>query len=287
MTLVDVQYQMRHLSKNELAAIFNNMVGNRLSGRPEQDIYEVSDYKNYSLGSRFQKDERVFRYGKVGDCGGPSTPWASGVGYTIEYGVPLSFAGTLKTAASIVSGSSGSLQAVITLGVDVTEDELENGYFGLHDSSGTTLWGCKIKGNTAATAGNNVTLTLESPLPVALEVGADTVTVMASPYSNMVRHSGALGDIYQSVVGMPMHYGAAPGEDLEGKFIWVQTWGPYAEPQIGVSHEGAASGERMLWFRNGALQLEAAYTTQQPAGYYIPEAQADLDHPVVWLTIAP
>lgn len=286
MGMMDVQYQMRHLTKNELAAVFNNIVGNRLSGRPEQDIYEVSAYKNYSIGSRFQKDERVFRYAKVGDCGGPTTPWAAGVGRLIEYGVPLSFAGGVKTAASVVSGSAGSFQAVVTLGVDVTLDELQGGYFGLFDSSGGSLWGCKIVGHNAATAGNNVTITLESPLPVAL-AAADTITVTASPYSSVVRHSGADGDIYQAVVGLPLHYAAAPGGDLEGKYLWVQTWGPYPEPQIATTHEGGAAGERTLWFTCGALQLEASYTTHQPAGYYLPEGQADLDHPVVWLTIAP
>lgn len=245
----------------------------------------------YAVGTRLVVDERVFRYAMVGDCTGDAATWAAGYGRTCEYGVGMSSTTRTIVAATKVSGALNSFEVVITLSENIAADGLQGGYFGIKTSSNVTVWGCRIAGNTVATSGDETTITLESPLPIVYS-GIGTISLTASPYANVVRHSGAGGHCKEAVVGLLMVYAAAPGADLEDKYVWLQTWGPFSNPQIATTHEGDGDMERTLWFSGGgAMQCytsNAEHVAKQVAGFYATEyASAGKGYPVVWLTIAP
>lgn len=275
-------------SRAELEQIATQVLGERLDGRPKQGIHESSTVQNYVIGSRKQMDERAFRYACIG---------AGGFGLH-QYGVGwrTTVTGTSLTGANIIAGAVNTHTVTLVL-AGVGADDYKYGYMGIRDNSaGPANWGAKILANTASDASNHVTFTLEAPLPMTLEA-ADTVTVTPSPWSDVVDEN-VPGTCVFAFVGVSLIY---PPGNYPGRYVWLQTWGPLAEPHIAVSHEGAANFERMLYFMGqGAMQCADPADGQspgasgrfaagmQPAGWYMPDSSGgDLAHPVVWLTIAP
>ncbi len=54
---------MTHLTHAEFDRIINNVIGERMPGRPKQTIAAVSQVQNYRCGSRMQLGAKVYHYG--------------------------------------------------------------------------------------------------------------------------------------------------------------------------------------------------------------------------------
>lgn len=251
----------------------------------KQGLHEVSAIQNYPIGFGLTKGEREFVYCKVGDCSGTADLWVEGKGQPCEYGCGMSTMVTTSTftGTNIKAGVEGGKTVKVVL-ADTEVDDYAGGYFGLHSATGGTTWGARIISNSATDSDGNVTFILEDVLPVALTT-SDTVSITPNPYSNVSQHSGP--DAFSAVIGVCLNYAAAPGADLEGKYVWIQTDGPLPEPQIHTAHQGDGNQERMLyWASPRAMQCPTADPlAQQVAGFYLPcgDKTNTFDHPVVWL----
>lgn len=256
-----------------------------------QGIYELSDSKIYDVGARLQLGERVFRYAKIGDCSdvsGGTDPWALGVGRPPEHGIGMSptVVTVNKTGADVTAGEEGDFFVTIEMPAAVGANDYEGGWLGLHPN----IWGCRILKNDVSGASHATKFYLDGPLPYDADL-AGTISLTPNIYSAVIRHSGAAAAVYQGIVGLFVPY-IEPDvtTDYEDYYTWIQTWGPFPEPQIGDEHEGGGDNEELLVFQNGSLQC---YPTgdgegRQIAGFYIPERnKANLTHPLIMLMISP
>lgn len=124
-----------------------------------------------------------------------------------------------------------------------------------------------IMGNTVvASGGGEMTLTLDSPIPVALDAGdVDHGECMASPYASV----GTAAGNTSSVMGMATCLAAS------GKYLWLQTGGPcWIAPQGEVS---VGNNNRQVVFRHDGSIDELDYSDAnvakgQHAGYVIANA---------------
>jgi len=247
--------------------------------RPDlDDMYGtvLDTIQQYPLGTKFELGDRVYRYVKFGDDDAGEV-WGAGTGRLPECGILMS-ATALEVSTTIVSGALGSKTAIITES-DVSENDFAGGYFCIQ--GGGTLYMAHIKSNTA-TSDSKVTLTLEAKLPFVLSASY-TASITKCIWKEVVRHSGAAANMGSAVLGV--YQGYTPSNS-EGYYGWIQTWGP-SIVQISVTHQGDAHSERALWADNGAAQVEASYTTQQPIGWYLQEYDAStLSLPVVFLMLS-
>ena len=253
-----------------------------IGGKP--DVYNYDTAQKYVIGTRFAMDERVFRYVKFGDDDGDAVTWTAGGGRQLEAGI-LMAATTLNVTADSFVGVSGSRTIAVT-DTDTslwTVDAFEGGYF-LY--AGSYMWSCRILGNTA-TSGNVSTVTLETPLPLTLTGLYASCRFMRSPWMGVVRHDGAGGSVFHSMVGVQVIYGTESAES-EDKYGWIQTWGPVCI-QISTSHKGGTTGERTLWAGTSSAQVETSQTEAQIIGFYMQETSSsnNLSQPMVFLQISP
>jgi len=247
--------------------------------RPDlDDMYGavLDTVQQYPLGAKFELGDRVFRYVKFGDDDAGQV-WGAGEGQLPECGILMS-ATALEVSTTIVSGALASKTVVITES-DVSENDFAGGYFCVQ--AGSKIFMSHIESNTA-TVGGNVTLTLQTKLPIVLSASY-TASITKCIWKDVVRHSGAAAECGSAVLGVYQGYEPPASEGLYG---WIQTWGP-AVVQISVTHQGDAHAERMLWADNGAAQCEVGYTAKQPIGWYLQEYDAStFSLPVVFLMLS-
>lgn len=273
---------------------------------------DVNIAQKYPIDTVLRGDERAWRYARAGDIDG------DGVTRNIRRGSGIqseacvnSYTDKLEAAAGF--NTKGDYKVKMDLATHVSFLNAEtavaaNDYAGGHFTlyTPTSYWGCRIVGNTAEVAGV-VELTLESPLPVALES-----THIISLEENMywkVKYPGASGN-YATVVGFPCIWsqyktiasGAGPVAD--DNFFWLQTWGPY-EGIIMGNATGGAEGERAAFMNvdtaaaaypdENVYPNMAEHRMPQIAGYFTANnykggAPADFDYNYLttfFLMIAP
>jgi len=201
--------------------------GHMLIGGKPQKIHEESTTQNYDIGTRWQIDDRVFRYCKAGEA---LTAMKAG------------FCGNAPTEVNSAAEAYAIGDTEITI-LDTNvrvADYYKNGYIWIMKSGAYQFH--KIKSSTAG-AGVSVTLTLWEPLSVA--IGASTfVTAWPSIYSNILGSNSG----YMSNAAIPLI------AVTSGYYFWGQTWGP-CFGTVFNEVPGAASGDRELYFNiDGALK---------------------------------
>jgi hypothetical protein len=141
----------------------------------------------------------------------------------------------------------------------------------------------RIISNSACTISqaNDCTIEIDTPTPVAITT-SDKGEAMASPYWKVVTAVST----YASVIGVP----AVAATD--GKFFWLQTWGPI---WIATSAEcGAGENDRNVVFRYNGSGDECAYAgtynsaKAQRAGFILANAyNGTQGAPFIMLQISP
>jgi hypothetical protein len=268
---------MDHYTRNEWTKTIEFTVGQRLTGRPRQDIYEVSAIQNYELGTRLQLDDRVFRYAKAGGTLNPDLGAKTALHQLVAIAA--------LAAASVSGTKSVSLTVAATDGINsdgaIAANELQGGYIVIYTHAGYTIVR-KIVSNTAVAAGGGtMVVTIDKPLPCALTATTMHGECIASPYLNV--QTGNFPT--RSVVGVP----TMPA--TEGQYLWIQTWGPcWIAPQAEVS---VGNNNRLVVFRHdGSIDefdtTDANVAKAQIAGFVITNAaDGSQGAPFIFLQIAP
>ena len=247
---------------------------------------DVDSSLRYDIGTRLTKDERAWRYAKVGDVD------ADGVTRCIRRGSGVintscinSYTDKLVAETGFNTLSNTKLKVDMTTHVNylntataVAENDYRGGHFTLYTSS--SYWGCRIVSNTAEDANGYVEIELESPLPVTL-TSSHILMFEESPYWN-VQYPGNSAN-WGHVVGFPCIWSVSKtsvtaGPVSDGNGIWLQTWGPF-EGIIMGNATGAGETERAGFFakspNSGAYPDEdyypgmAADACPQYCGYFM------------------
>ena len=254
------------------------------------NVYATPDsIQQYPIGTAFREGERVYRYVKYGDD--DSNAAGAGFGTGVEAGMLMSITAAKIASASVTTATAGATTITVKFGVDVTVNQLAGGY--TFFSGIGSQWGCRVIGNTVALTGVNCVITLEQALPTTrVAISGTNFSVCKSPWKDVVLHGGTSNEDYASAVGVYVGYSDENGQTLnvatEGKWGWIQTWGP--THMQANAFGGNATGERGCWAMNKAFTAGAADTLgQQYLGFLLHETVSGTndDMPIVWLQICP
>jgi len=225
----------------------------------KQGIMELSAVQRYPLGTRYAKDERVFRYGRAGNESA----------LIQSYGLfpAMTFA---ESAVAAASSAVGALTVTCTAQGTVAEDEYKGGYL-VCSSGGEKYPYYRIKSNTAASAGETFVVTLEDTLHTGKEgvtaiiVSSTVITLYKSPWAEirsakaeLASVGGWTGVICVALVTVP-----------KLNYFWGQTWGPVA--LSGFNYYGDVLGQRAMGFGScGDAVIRSIEPDAQYAGFLLP-----------------
>jgi len=274
----------RFLSRENIARVSTEILGDLLSGQQEQDVTQRSATQRYRIGSRLVKGGRTFHYAHIGDGTYGVTVQPTQV--RLAYGVSASI--WAATDENNVTGAVVAPLGARTITYVTTGAIVANQFAGGFISVGAAPYGVtvQIKSHPAAGAGATVVLTLEDPLPAAVPAGT-AVALYRSPYANIISpRQAAIEGCADPNTNQQTFLGVPLVEGLAGEYIWVQTWGP-ACVVSGSGAEGTNPHERQLvWDAgDGSVQLVggeyALARSWQYAGYILPTTNSAVALPTV------
>lgn len=269
-----------HPSRTEFDQVFENQIGIRLSGRPDQDIYEQSATQNFRIGSSKKVDGRVFRYGYtvVGLAAAGisrlvvNSNYAPEVtGHVNEDGFMgnITFVGVARTIPVPVGAAFLDI-ADVALRV---ANFYQGGYCIIFDDVTPCFQQRHIIASAVGT-GTYVRIWLDHPITVAIPVlnaGANPVGITAycSPYSALAP-AGSVQASYEPLVGMPLC-----GVVAALRYIWLMTAGPVWVTPTGVTWPGSAVNLRDIYANpaDGTIQPPTVSDPSlgfQRVGYLLP-----------------
>jgi len=233
-----------------------------LVGKKHHGIAAASATQCYPLGTIMRKvDGREFVYAKAGG--------------TLNTDMGAKSANTQHVAYAALGASSASGASTITVTVGgsdgaatngaIAANELAGGYVTVFPHSSNTFVRRILANAVVAGGGGTCVLTLDDPIPVAVEVTNDHAEVMASPFYNVQ----SLTTDTMSVVGIPTVAATV------GQFLWLLKKGiGWVAPQTGVS---VGSNNREVVFRHDGSIDEHKYNDAtvakgQHAGYVVQNA---------------
>jgi len=233
----------------------HQLSGGTLEGK-WQSIYEESAIQNFPIGTRFQLDDRVFRYCKA-TTALRALNGAKNANYPREG----------STAAVVyVAGTDQVTLAMNDHGTDYVAEQVadywKDGYIWIMYPSDTTQYGqiYRIKSSSVAFGtipAKYVTLTLYEALKATI-AASSWHTAWANPYSNVKKSDSAR----MSVICVPLI------PVTSGYYFWGQTWGPIF---MSCSHAapGLTDNDREIYFhesREGEIVpgSQVVFTAGQP-----------------------
>lgn len=226
---------------------------------------------------------RVFKYARAATVVGHT---AFGLKFWDELGDGVAYNTTVQT-----QDAGDSIIRITTGGAEsFAKDELVGGYLILHATSIHHQMTRRITANTAADVGSAMTITVDVPWPIDIELAYD-VEILRSPYM-FLRQRAAAGDDpqagchYSSVAGMPQ-----VKSTVVNSFHWIQTWGPmWVNPLTPVGDTQTADRRTLFFDYEGQLTLNGgaiATAMLQIAGFIINAEQTAVGPPLVMLQISP
>lgn len=200
---------MTHYTRNQFNAVMEAILGERLVGRPDQAVYEVSAVQNFALGASRQEGASLYRYGLAG-----AAPIALGV--LCQAPAPAGVHHDLVPAASYLAGTR---TVVLTIGAaNIAADEYAGGWLHVNDGTGQGQR-FKILSHPAALANALCAFTLVEPITTTFAIANTLCAITRNPYNQAIIHPAPPTS---KLVGVPV---AAIGAGLFG---WFQTRGPAA-----------------------------------------------------------
>ncbi len=252
-----------HPTREEFNEIVNHILGERLVGRPRQDINEVSQVQNYRTGARLQKGPKVYHYSN-----------ANGI-LVVQMGAKVE--DEQEVSQQIIGAGAVAGARLITLTLANTDGPAFDGLLPLNYLEGGTVFvfgalgdfNRGILSSTAVTV-NAGTATfdvlLDAPIPFAITV-ADVAEAIASVYRSVVPFGGChIGEEWLACAGMPTMATVA------GDWSWLQTWGPcFIAPAAEV---GNAVNDLQVYFGGdgAARDFAGAGGANQTAGHILKTA---------------
>ena len=231
-----------------------------------QETHAQSATQNYILGTRrIIWDGRIYKYAKATNIISSTNFglkfWAE-LGDGIAYTAPLQVQSVGDTTIKVDSGKGDA---------GIAKDELVGGYVIIHTHGESYDQFRGILSNTLADANGYVTITLDAPLTIAIELTFG-VEVYPNPYASVqvkqASHGGG-GDRYSSVAGM-----ANIKTAVANQYIWIQTWGPrWINPQGDVGSVVTVDRRGLVFDYEGSItQVDVNIATtakMQYAGFII------------------
>lgn len=191
----------------------------------EQGTMQESETQKAPIGALLAlNDGRKFRYCKNGAV-------ALAAGKTLQAVILGTERDDAVNAAAAVS--IGSTTVIITAIVTVAADDWAEGFLHIVNDTGEGLQ-YKIKGNTAASIGNDYTVTLYDPIVTALAATTDVI-LSKSPYSGVLLAADDLS-LCMGVPTIPI---------TANYYFWSQTSGVAMVLQNGST--GVATTERQVY----------------------------------------
>lgn len=227
-------------------------VGEGVVYEPSGIPFEASDVQEFPLGSFMRLGGKEFIYAKAGGTLNTGQGAKNVLQQIMAYEhVARTYAAGVTEVIIDVADTDGNLGDG-----DIAKDELVGGSIQFHPH-GSNEFTRGIIANTAVDGGGEMTVTLDSPTPVAVEIDVTGVECMASPYS----YVQTSGNEWYTVMGMPTVRATV------GQYLWLQVSGiSWASPQADV---GAAALDFDCVFRHdGSIEIRNSTTKlhQQHAG---------------------
>ena len=207
---------MEHYSRNDWSRAVELVVGERLPGRPVQDIYVESAVQNYKIGARRQEKLWVLHYCRA----------SVALPYTNKYRLVGNLTPALGDVPSPLEGPG--CEVILTVAAAAGQKNITipdiNSPVNLYQGGTIECWTSvgtfefhRIASSTVSN-GTSVVLTLEDPLVNALAIG-NMVAPLPSPYYA----TGPMGVTYPTretavclaLIPVTVNY-----------FYWGITWGP-------------------------------------------------------------
>lgn len=184
------------------------------------DVYEFGTTEIWTIGTRLQIGERVYRYNLVGSVAG-----AAGKLYQ-----PAAIEGNGDvTDMAVDTPAAGVRQMEVTNGGNtaITENEYAGGWLHVNDDTGEA-YAYQIRANDAIGTSSTGTIYLYDRVKVTL-VANSTVSLTHSQYYQSIIHPSPPTALVTGVM---------PGIVTLANYGWLQTWGPAAVLQQGVLYQG-------------------------------------------------
>jgi len=198
-----------HISRNLFNKAVAALIGDRLEGRPEQAITEVSSVQNYEINTPFSRGLSIFRYGKAGAA--DIDP-----GVLCQSPVPASVQHDLVPSDSYAAGTK---VITLTLGAGaVTANEYAGGFVHVNDGTGQGQV-LEILSHPAAGSGATCEFTLVDPITTAFDTSDTLCALTPAPYKGAIIHPSPPT---AKLVGVPIV------EIPAGYYGWFKTRGPAA-----------------------------------------------------------
>jgi len=242
-----------HPTHVEFDTILEDVLGQRLPGRPKQDPFVQSAVKNYKIGSRLRTpDGLTWHYCQNGPNNIVAPYWDRGMCSLVDKQ-------TFDTPTGLVSAApAGSYQVIIPdTDTDHGVDYWANGKAEFWGTYPACAQHRVIKSSTPSD-GVSVTLTLYYPLTVTL--AADTgVEIVRSVYAAVDQPTLAADPTMKSIVCVPHMLLTAE------YYFWGLTWGLCT---IAVTGDlGLVGGQRQIMFNPADGTIMVYADGAQPAGY--------------------
>jgi len=239
-----------HLTRAQFDRILEECIGIRLSGRPDQGIYEASAVQNFRIGSKKREYDRIFRYSytvlglpatarlKVNSNYQPDVP-----GHINEDG----FMGNIVIAGAVRTVPIPAGQTWLDIADTAVRpiNWYQGGKIVVFDDVTPYFHQNYIVASELGT-GTYVRIWLDHPLAAAIPVnnaGGNPVgiTALRSPYS-AVEAPGAVSQVsFESFVGLPLVPVPA------ARYFWLLTAGPVFVTPTGGVWPGSAANLRDVY----------------------------------------
>lgn len=219
--------------------------------------FEASDVEEFPIGSYMRLGNKEFIYAKAGgtlntDLGAKCIARQAVAYNNVARAYAAGVTEVIVDVAATDGDGSGNIAVDALVGGEIL--------FFPHDENSFTRG---IISNTVVSGGDEMTVGLDSPTPVALTEDTDDMELMASPYYSVQSST----DGRATVMGIPTVAATI------GQYLWLQVSGPnWIAPQSGV---GEADLDFECVFRHdGSVELQNSTTKlhQQHAGCVVAQA---------------
>jgi len=245
-------------SRAELGEIANQILGERLPGRPKQGIYEESAVQNYRIGCRRVDGDRTCHYCYAGSAIAIPQRGVANASPHLEgtcIGNAVAGAYTLDLPLTCADFPAVSY---------TTKDIYKDGWLWIMGADPALHEFHRIKGNDAATA-TYVRVTLYTPIRTSQ--ATPWITAYRNIYVNCQQDYPNSPTYRQAVVCMALL------PITNGRYFWGQTWGPMWTTAMNLT-PGAADRDRELVFSQGGTiaikrEWDPTSNSNQRAGYVL------------------
>ena len=237
---------------------------------PEQNIYEASTVQKQRLGTRLQRDDRVFRYVQ---CLTEALRPGKGAAMVMT---PEESA--VAGATTAVGGNTVTI--TVTAAAGLTMDELAGGYMCFRS---TDWYSYKILSHPAADNAATCVITLDAEIDYAVTAGVTILTAYPSMWK--VRSAATPSGGEFKYVGVPKCRVAV------NSYAWIQTWGPCSV--CPGAYLGADQERNLVWTIDGDIAADTIHYQNMgilmPDNYTINTAHTDLldSNHLVYLMLCP